>query len=76
MVNHAKLRGLMVERGLEVNRLASILGISRQAVSDKLSGKTSITLTDAQAISLALDMSNEERDAIFFADTVKSEATS
>lgn len=75
MVNHAKLRGLMVERGLEVNRLASILGISRQAVSDKLSGKTSITLTDAQAISLALDMSNEERDAIFFADTVKSEAT-
>jgi transcriptional regulator with XRE-family HTH domain len=76
MVNHAKLRGLMVERGLEVNRLASILGISRQAVSDKLSGKTSITLTDAQAISLALDMSNEERDAIFFADAVKSEATS
>lgn len=75
MVNHAKLRGLMVERGLEVNRLASILGISRQAVSDKLSGKTSITLTDAQAISLALDMSNEERDAIFFADVVKSEAT-
>lgn len=76
MVNYAKLRGLMVERGLEVNRLASILGISRQAVSDKLNGKTSITLTDAQAIAATLDMTSEERDAIFFTDTVKSEATS
>ena len=75
MVNLAKLRGLMVERGLEVNKLAGILGISRQATSDKLNGKSKISLTDAQAISKALEMTNEERDLIFFNENVKSEAT-
>lgn len=75
MVNLAKLRGLMAERGLEVNKLAGILGISRQATSDKLNGKSKISLTDAQAISKALEMTNEERDLIFFNENVKSEAT-
>lgn len=75
MTNYAKLKGLMVERGLEVTKLASILGISRQAASDKINGKSKITLTDAQAISEALKMSSKERDLIFFANDVKSEAT-
>lgn len=75
MTNYAKLKGLMAERGLEVTKLASILGISRQAASDKINGKSRITLTDAQAISEALRMNSEERDVIFFADDVKSEAT-
>ena len=75
MVNLPKLRGLMTERGLEVNKLAIILGISRQATSDKLNGKSKISLTDAQAISRALGMTNVERDLIFFGEDVKSEAT-
>ena len=75
MTNYAKLKGLMAERGLEVTKLASILGISRQAASDKINGKSRITLTDAQTISDALKMNSEERDLIFFADDVKSEAT-
>lgn len=75
MTNYAKLKGLMAERGLEVTKLASILGISRQAASDKINGKSRITLTDAQAISEALRMNSKERDVIFFADDVKSEAT-
>lgn len=75
MTNYAKLKGLMAERGLEVTKLASILGISRQAASDKINGKSRITITDAQTISEALKMNSEERDLIFFADDVKSEAT-
>jgi len=75
MTNYAKLKGLMAERGLEVTKLASILGISRQAASDKINGKSRITLTDAQAISEALRMNSKERDVIFFADDVKPEAT-
>ena len=75
MTNYAKLRGLMAERGLEVVKLASILGISRQATSDKINGKSKISLTDAQTISKALNMSKEERDLIFFSEDVKSEAT-
>lgn len=71
MTNYAKLKGLMVERGLEVNKLAIELGISRQATSDKINGKSKISLTDAQVISKALKMTSEERDAIFFAECVQ-----
>ena len=75
MTNYDRLRGLMAERRLEVTKLAKILGISRQATSDKLNGKSRITLTDAQVISSALGMTSAERDEIFFSDNVKSEAT-
>ena len=75
MTDYDKLRGLMAERRLEVGKLANILGISRQATSSKLNGKSKITLTDAQIISSALNMTSEERDAIFFSNNVKSEAT-
>lgn len=75
MTNYAKLRGLMVERGVEVSKLASILGISRQAMSEKLNGRSKISLLDAQNIAVALNMTKDERDAIFFSELVKSEAT-
>jgi transcriptional regulator with XRE-family HTH domain len=75
MTNYAKLRGLMVERGVEVSKLASILGISRQAMSEKLNGRSKISLLDAQNIAVALSMTKDERDAIFFSELVKSEAT-
>jgi len=65
----------MVERGMEVSRLASILGISRQAMSDKINGRSKISLLDAQKISEALNMTKDERDIIFFSELVKSEAT-
>ncbi len=65
----------MVERGLEVAKLAALLGVSRQATSKKINGKSKISLTDAQVISKALRMSQEERDLIFFNDRVKSQAT-
>ena len=71
MTNYAKLKGLMAERGLEVTKLATILGISRQATSDKINGKSKISLIDAQTISEALNMTREERDTIFFGDNVK-----
>lgn len=75
MIDYAKLKGLMAERGLEVSKLAEMLGISRQAASGKVNGKSPITLTDARTIAKALDMTKEERDCIFFGDCVKSEAT-
>lgn len=75
MTDYAKLKGLMAERGLGVTKLANILGISRQAASDKINGKSRITLIDAQTISKALNMSSEERDLIFFGNGVKQEAT-
>lgn len=76
MINYAKLKGLMAERGLTVVELAHILGVSRQSASDKVNGKTKISLTDAQTIAKALNMNKEERDLIFFPYFVKSETTS
>lgn len=76
MINCAKLKGLMAERGLTVVGLAHMLGVSRQAASEKVNGKTKITLTEAQTIAKALNMNKEERDTIFFKDYVKSETTS
>ena len=75
MVNHSKLKGLMVERGLKVEELARGLKLSRQSVSDKINGRRSISLLEAAYISHALGMSSEERDAIFFSEPVKPEAT-
>lgn len=75
MVNHSKLKGLMVERGLKVEDLAKALKLSRQSVSDKINGRRSISLMEAAYISHALGMSSAERDAVFFADAVKQEAT-
>ncbi len=75
MVNHAKLRGLMVERGLKVEELAKRLKLSRQSVSDKINGRRQITLIEALEISDSLNMSKDERDAVFFAENVKCEAT-
>jgi len=74
-MNYAKLKGLMAERGLEVTKLAEILGISRQAASNKVNGKTTVTLTDARKIAETLNMTKDERDSIFFGNSVKSEAT-
>ena len=75
MINYAKLKGLMAERGLTVVSLAQKLGVSRQSASEKVNGKSKITLTEAQTIAKALNMDKEERDMIFFNDYVKSEAT-
>ena len=75
MIDYAKLKGLMAERGLEVTKLADLLGISRQAASNKVNGKSPISLTDARTIAKALSMTKEERDAVFFSERVKSEAT-
>ena len=75
MINYAKLKGLMAERGLTVVELSHRLGVSRQSASDKVNGKAKISLTDAQTIAKALNMTKEERDLIFFPYFVKSEAT-
>lgn len=75
MIDYAKLKGLMAERGVEVNKLAEALGVSRQSASGKINGKAPITLTDAGIIANELNMTKEERDLIFFATCVKSGTT-
>lgn len=67
MVNYDKLRGALAERHITRNAVADVLGVSRQSVTSKLTGKTKMTIYDAQKISDLLELSVEDRDSIFFA---------
>lgn len=67
MVNYDKLRGAIAERHITRNAIADALGVSRQSATLKLTGKAKMTVFDAKAISDLLELSVEERDAIFFA---------
>lgn len=68
MIRTEKIRGRMAELNIKVIDLAEALGISRQAMSDKLNGKTNITFSDANTISRKLRLTKEDRENIFFAD--------
>ena len=57
MTDYAKLKGLMAERGLEVTKLAEVLGISRQSASAKINGKSPVTVDEAKRIKSALQVS-------------------
>jgi len=68
MVNTAKLRGKMAEQNVEVQFLGTELGISRQAMSDKLNGRINFSLNDVHKISEVLNLTSEDRDLIFFSE--------
>lgn len=61
-----KLRGKMVERGMNVETLASIMGIDRATLYRKLSDGEKFTIGDAKKIKAALMLTNEEANEIFF----------
>lgn len=73
MVNVNKLKGKIVERGMNVETLAERIGMDRATLYRKLSsnGET-ILIRDADKIAKELDLSPDESTAIFFAQNVAS----
>lgn len=71
MVNVNKLKGKIVEKGINVGVLAERIGIDRATLYRKINaeGKT-ITLHEADLIAKELELTCEEVNAIFFAPTV------
>ncbi len=67
MVDYDKLRGKLVEKRLTQSDIAEAIGCSRQAVSNKMTGKTALTLRDVTAICELMKVTPDERDSIFFA---------
>ena len=65
-MNVQKLKGKIVERGLNVGIVAEQLGIDRCTLYRKLSncGET-ITIGEAKKLSKALELTEEEATAIF-----------
>ena len=69
VVNVNKLRGRIVENGMNVGDLAGELGINRATLYRKIqSGR--FTVGEAQEIARILNLSVEDAVAVFFADFV------
>ena len=69
MVNIRKLRGKMVEEDFSVEKLAETIGINRATLYRKLE-TGNFSIKEANAIAIALNLTNDELNAIFFAEVV------
>lgn len=70
-MNVNKLKGKIVENGLNVSQLASSIGIDRTTLYRKLtSNGDTLTISEAEKISKVLNLSMEDVNAIFFTDFV------
>lgn len=69
MSNINKLRGLIVEKGFTLDRLAIETGINRSTLYRRLKeGGAEFTLEEIQSIRRVLGMTDEETKAIFFGE--------
>lgn len=70
-MNTNKLRGKIVENGLNVGRLANILGIDRSTLYRKInSDGDTLTVSEANHICEVLDLTPDEAMSIFFTNYV------
>ena len=75
-MNVNKLKGKMVEKGLNVTMLANELGIDRATLYRKLNNKgATLTIREANRIAEILDLTGKEAVEIFFKGSVALNAT-
>ena len=66
-MNISKLKGKIVEKEMNVESLAVIIGIDRSSLYRKLGNAEKITIGEAAKMKDALEMSDEEAYEIFLA---------
>lgn len=66
MVNTAMLRGKIVERGLDVPRVAERMGVDRSTLYRRIADGDTFTIGEASKITEILGLSHQEAVAIFF----------
>lgn len=71
MTNGRLLRASAIANGFTIGTLADSIKLSRQSLSYKLNNKRQFTAEEIKAISEKLNLSLEEREAIFFGETVE-----
>lgn len=64
-MNVNKLRGKMVELGVNVETLAEMIGVDRSSLYRKLNNSEKVTIGEAKRIKAALALTDEEASAIF-----------
>ena len=67
IVNIGKLKGKIVERGINVETLAVMIGIDRSSLYRKLNNAEKITIGEASKMKEALEMTDDEAYDIFLA---------
>lgn len=68
MLNKNKLLGKMAERGYTQKMLADSLGVEVNTISNKINGKSSFTLEQADCICSVLEITEpQDKGEIFFA---------
>ena len=72
MVNTQLLEQKIEDSGYKLGFIVSNIGISRQAFSKKMKGKTAFRFSEIYVLRDLLKLSTEEEQAIFFADKVGS----
>lgn len=68
MINTNLLKSELLRNGFSYDNLANWLGKSIDAIYRRLSGKTEMSLKEAQIISRKLDLTDEVRAKIFLSD--------
>lgn len=66
-MNINKLKAKIVENGMNVEKLAELIGIDRSSMYRKLNNFERITIGEANRIKAALDLTDEDANDIFFA---------
>lgn len=66
-MNINKLRGKIVENGMNVETLAELIGVDRATMYRKLNNFEKITIGEACKIKAVLALSNEDASDIFLA---------
>ena len=65
-MNGNKLKAKIVERGLNVEKVASLIDMTRSSLYRKLNSSTNMTICEAIRIKDVLELTDEEANAIFF----------
>lgn len=65
-MNIPKLKGMMVEKGMNVETLAAKINVDRSTLYRKLDAGEKFTIGEVQKIKTVLGLTNDEASAIFF----------
>ena len=70
MTNKTEFKVALIRANLTMDELAEAVGMSSASLSYKVNNKREFTSTEIKSISERLDLSIEDRELIFFAETV------
>ena len=65
-MNGRKLKAKIIERGLNVEKFASLIGMTRSSLYRRLNESANMTIGEAIRIKDVLELTDEEASVIFF----------